>query len=157
MNQLQIGMNTGLVGWNLHLTLKALQLFTVNISIGTDLKQSCEAKCLICTHTQTHTMTVIYDTFFLTQFWLDHSKPLVKQISQNKEYAFKFSVKFYTPHPNLLEDEYTRFVHCRYDTCDVCCHIIVWCWALQALQYELSFVTSSSSLTVSIIHKLHKI
>ncbi len=46
----------------------------------------------------------------LLQCWLDHLKPLCKQHNAEKEYNFTFCVKFYAPHPNLLEDEYTRYL-----------------------------------------------
>ncbi|VDM02406.1 unnamed protein product [Schistocephalus solidus] len=42
--------------------------------------------------------------------WLDHIKLLCKQHNANKEFLFTFCVKFYAPHPNLLEDEYTRYL-----------------------------------------------
>ncbi|VDD82099.1 unnamed protein product [Mesocestoides corti] len=42
--------------------------------------------------------------------WLDHLKPLCKQHNAEKEFIFGFCVKFYAPHPNLLEDEYTRYL-----------------------------------------------
>lgn len=42
--------------------------------------------------------------------WLDHLKPLCKQHNAEKEFIFTFCVKFYAPHPNLLEDEFTRYL-----------------------------------------------
>ncbi|KAH9280348.1 putative ferm, rhogef and pleckstrin domain-containing protein [Echinococcus granulosus] len=42
--------------------------------------------------------------------WLDHTRPLVRQIVHGKDLVFRFCVKFYTPHPNLLEEEYTRYL-----------------------------------------------
>ncbi|CAL8072753.1 unnamed protein product [Calicophoron daubneyi] len=42
--------------------------------------------------------------------WLDHEKPIIRQLSPGKELVFRFGVKFYTPHPNLLEEEYTRYL-----------------------------------------------
>uniref|UniRef100_A0A5K3EU01 FERM domain-containing protein n=2 Tax=Mesocestoides corti TaxID=53468 RepID=A0A5K3EU01_MESCO len=42
--------------------------------------------------------------------WVDHTRPLVRQISHGQEFVFRFCVKFYTPHPNLLEEEYTRYL-----------------------------------------------
>ncbi|CAH1780617.1 unnamed protein product [Owenia fusiformis] len=41
--------------------------------------------------------------------WLDHEKPLLKQVSA-KDPRFRFAVKFYTPDPGLLEEEYTRYL-----------------------------------------------
>ncbi|KAL3315059.1 FERM domain-containing protein 7 [Cichlidogyrus casuarinus] len=55
---------------------------------------------------------------FLT--WLDHEKAVGKQQSQSKEYLFNFAVKFYTPHPNLLEDEYTRYLFALQIKKDLC-------------------------------------
>ena len=43
------------------------------------------------------------------QCWVDHEKPLLKQVPLNR-LQFLFLVKFYTPDPGLLEDEYTRSV-----------------------------------------------
>ncbi|TGZ68793.1 hypothetical protein CRM22_004083 [Opisthorchis felineus] len=64
-----------------------------------------------------HLQLVEYDYFDLEYvnkdghtFWLDHLKPLHKQITAHKEYLYTFAVKFYTPHPNLLEDEFTRYL-----------------------------------------------
>nr|UNZ81753.1 Farp protein [Dugesia japonica] len=42
--------------------------------------------------------------------WLDHLKQVVKQCTQRKEYIFQFGIKFYAPYPNMLEDEYTRYL-----------------------------------------------
>jgi len=44
-----------------------------------------------------------------TPCWLDHEKPVLKQVS-NQDLSFKFLVKFYTPDPGLLEEEYTRYL-----------------------------------------------
>jgi len=41
------------------------------------------------------------------QCWLDHEKPISKQVPSNEAH-FRFLVKFYTPDPVLLEDEFTR-------------------------------------------------
>jgi len=41
------------------------------------------------------------------QCWLDHGKPIIKQINM-PELVFRFLVKFYTPDPELLEEELTR-------------------------------------------------
>lgn len=43
------------------------------------------------------------------QCWLDREKPILKQIP-NTETVFRFCVKFYTPDPGLLEEEYTRYL-----------------------------------------------
>jgi len=42
------------------------------------------------------------------QCWLDHEKPIAKQVLANEPH-FRFLLKFYTPDPVLLEDEFTRF------------------------------------------------
>ncbi|KAF5398182.1 FERM RhoGEF and pleckstrin domain-containing protein 1 [Paragonimus heterotremus] len=64
-----------------------------------------------------HLQLVEYDYFDLEYeskdghtFWLDHLKPVQKQHTTHKDYVFTFAVKFYTPHPNLLEDEFTRYL-----------------------------------------------
>ncbi|CAH8436842.1 unnamed protein product [Heterobilharzia americana] len=44
------------------------------------------------------------------QCWLDHAKAINKQINISKRFLYSFVVKFYTPHPNLLEDELTRYL-----------------------------------------------
>jgi len=43
----------------------------------------------------------------VVQCWLDHDKPIVRQLPQHR-LDFRFVVKFYTPDPGLLEEEYTR-------------------------------------------------
>ncbi|XP_036368540.1 FERM, ARHGEF and pleckstrin domain-containing protein 1-like [Octopus sinensis] len=43
------------------------------------------------------------------QCWLDREKPILKQIP-NTDVEFRFAVKFYTPDPGLLEEEYTRYL-----------------------------------------------
>lgn len=43
------------------------------------------------------------------QCWLDREKPILKQIP-NTDTVFRFCVKFYTPDPGLLEEEYTRYL-----------------------------------------------
>jgi len=40
---------------------------------------------------------------------LDHGKPIIKQINM-PELVFRFLVKFYTPDPELLEEELTRLL-----------------------------------------------
>lgn len=42
------------------------------------------------------------------QHWLNHEKPIGKQIS-SQDINLRFLVKFYTPDPELLEEELTRF------------------------------------------------
>ncbi|CAH8873393.1 unnamed protein product [Trichobilharzia szidati] len=42
--------------------------------------------------------------------WLDHNKTVSRQYSANGEFVYRFAVKFYTPHPNLLEEAYTRYL-----------------------------------------------
>ncbi|CAH8680492.1 unnamed protein product [Schistosoma rodhaini] len=42
--------------------------------------------------------------------WLDHNKTILRQYSTNRDFIYRFSVKFYTPHPNLLEEAYTRYL-----------------------------------------------
>lgn len=49
----------------------------------------------------------IHESVWL-QCWLDHEKPIIKQVS-TQGLLFKFLVKFYTPDPGLLEEEYTRW------------------------------------------------
>ena len=46
---------------------------------------------------------------FYFQYWLDHEKMVLKQLPLN-DLNFKFLIKFYTPDPGLLEEEYTRSV-----------------------------------------------
>ncbi|KAH8868903.1 FERM, ARHGEF and pleckstrin domain-containing protein 2 [Schistosoma japonicum] len=42
--------------------------------------------------------------------WLDHNKTIIRQYSSSQDFIYRFSVKFYTPHPNLLEEAYTRYL-----------------------------------------------
>uniref|UniRef100_A0A1I7XG34 FERM domain-containing protein n=1 Tax=Heterorhabditis bacteriophora TaxID=37862 RepID=A0A1I7XG34_HETBA len=45
------------------------------------------------------------------QCWLDREKPILRQISTtNSDAKFYFIVKFYTPNPVDLEEEYTRYL-----------------------------------------------
>lgn len=47
------------------------------------------------------------------QHWLDLEKPLNKQIGLSLvEPLMRFCVKFYTPDPAQLEEEYTRYLFC---------------------------------------------
>nr|CAH8827199.1 unnamed protein product [Trichobilharzia regenti] len=64
-----------------------------------------------------HLQLVEYDYFDLEYInkdglhcWLDHSKAVNKQMNLSKRFLYSFVVKFYTPHPNLLEDELTRYL-----------------------------------------------
>lgn len=41
--------------------------------------------------------------------WLDKEKPILQQVVSDHNVSFKFRVKFYTPDPTLLEDEFTRY------------------------------------------------
>lgn len=41
--------------------------------------------------------------------WLDYDKPVAKQIQNNLKLIF--CVKFYTPDPGQLEEEYTRYLY----------------------------------------------
>eukprot|EP00111_Clytia_hemisphaerica_P018200 TCONS_00053826-protein len=43
------------------------------------------------------------------QTWLDHMKPISKQVKDPTKITFKFRVRFYTPDPNSLQ-EYTRYL-----------------------------------------------
>ncbi|KAK4475304.1 hypothetical protein MN116_002372 [Schistosoma mekongi] len=42
--------------------------------------------------------------------WLDHNKTIIRQYLSSRDFIYRFSVKFYTPHPNLLEEAYTRYL-----------------------------------------------
>ena len=45
------------------------------------------------------------------QYWLDVDKQLNHQVGlSNNEPLLKFCVKFYTPDPSLIEEEYTRYL-----------------------------------------------
>lgn len=45
------------------------------------------------------------------QFWLDYEKPMCRQMGLSMiNPVMSFSVKFYTPDPAQLEEEYTRCV-----------------------------------------------
>lgn len=47
------------------------------------------------------------------KYWLDHEKPMNRQLGLNLvKPVLKFSVKFYTPDPAQLEEEYTRYLFC---------------------------------------------
>lgn len=47
------------------------------------------------------------------QYWLDLEKPLNRQVGLSLiDPMFRFCVKFYTPDPSHLEEEYTRYLFC---------------------------------------------
>ena len=47
----------------------------------------------------------------LLQYWLDIEKQLNHQVGlSTHESLLKFCVKFYTPDPSLIEEEYTRYL-----------------------------------------------
>lgn len=48
-----------------------------------------------------------------TRYWLDLEKPINRQVGLSLiEPVLKFCVKFYTPDPSQLEEEYTRYLFC---------------------------------------------
>lgn len=48
-----------------------------------------------------------------TKYWLDLEKPLNRQVGLSLiDPVLKFCVKFYTPDPTQLEEEYTRYLFC---------------------------------------------
>ncbi|XP_032978184.1 band 4.1-like protein 4B isoform X3 [Rhinolophus ferrumequinum] len=47
--------------------------------------------------------------------WLDHSKPIKKQMKVGPAYALHFRVKYYSSEPNNLREEFTR-LKCPYET-----------------------------------------
>lgn len=50
---------------------------------------------------------------FLFQYWLDLEKPINRQVGLSLvDPMFRFCVKFYTPDPAQLEEEFTRFLFC---------------------------------------------
>jgi hypothetical protein len=68
--------------------------------------------CVVQKYAVDTTLPVCRDCFvkqlymwFYMQCWLDNEKLIAKQ---TKDYNFKFAVKFYTPDPELLEEEYSR-------------------------------------------------
>lgn len=51
--------------------------------------------------------------YIFFQHWLDLEKPLNKQIGLSLvEPLMRFCIKFYTPDPAQLEEEYTRYLFC---------------------------------------------
>lgn len=48
-----------------------------------------------------------------TKYWLDLEKPLNRQVGFSMiDPLLRFCVKFYTPDPAQLEEEYTRYLFC---------------------------------------------
>ncbi|CAH8511285.1 unnamed protein product [Heterobilharzia americana] len=59
---------------------------------------------------------LLYCDFEGNKCWIDNNKPLTKALrnSSTRPLEFLFAVKFFTPYPNLLEDDLTRYyMHCR--------------------------------------------
>ncbi|KAH8860195.1 FERM,ARHGEF and pleckstrin domain-containing protein isoform 3 [Schistosoma japonicum] len=56
---------------------------------------------------------LLYTDFEGNYCWIDNNKPLTKVIrnSSTRPLEFMFAVKFYTPYPNLLEDDLTRYLY----------------------------------------------
>ena len=53
----------------------------------------------------------LYVFCFLFQYWMDVEKQLNHQVGLSTyEPLLKFCVKFYTPDPSLIEEEYTRYL-----------------------------------------------
>ncbi|KOB70322.1 Uncharacterized protein OBRU01_15453 [Operophtera brumata] len=49
----------------------------------------------------------------LPQYWLDVEKPMCRQLGLSMlEPTLRFCVKFYTPDPARLEEEFTRYLFC---------------------------------------------
>lgn len=47
------------------------------------------------------------------QYWLDVEKPMCRQVGLSMlEPTLRFCVKFYTPDPARLEEEFTRYLFC---------------------------------------------
>ena len=54
---------------------------------------------------------IIWNNVFFLQYWLDVDKQLNHQVGlSNHEPLLKFCVKFYTPDPSMIEEEYTRYL-----------------------------------------------
>lgn len=72
-----------------------------------------EESCLIKTDTRSSRwicVVAIISVSFL-QYWLDVEKQLNHQVGlSTHEPLLKFCVKFYTPDPSLIEEEYTRYL-----------------------------------------------
>ncbi|XP_062987359.1 band 4.1-like protein 4B isoform X2 [Elgaria multicarinata webbii] len=47
---------------------------------------------------------------FQVMHWLDHSKPIKKQIKMGPPYMFQFRIKYYSSEPNNLHEEFTRYL-----------------------------------------------
>lgn len=55
----------------------------------------------------------VYLQFFCFQYWLDLQKPISRQLGLSLvDPLLYFCVKFYTPDPGQLEEEYTRYLFC---------------------------------------------
>lgn len=54
-----------------------------------------------------------FNIFAFPQYWLDLEKPINRQVGLSLvDPMLRFSVKFYTPDPAQLEEEFTRFLFC---------------------------------------------
>lgn len=52
-------------------------------------------------------------SFYSLQYWLDLQKPISRQVGLSLiDPLLHFCVKFYTPDPGQLEEEYTRYLFC---------------------------------------------
>lgn len=55
----------------------------------------------------------IMGIIFILQYWLDLEKPLHRQVGLSLvDPLLRFCVKFYTPDPSQLEEEFTRYLFC---------------------------------------------
>ena len=64
-----------------------------------------------CTWIYSHGQKTWNSVFFFLQYWLDVDKQLNHQVGlSNHEPLLKFCVKFYTPDPSMIEEEYTRYL-----------------------------------------------
>ncbi|CAH8840999.1 unnamed protein product [Trichobilharzia szidati] len=56
---------------------------------------------------------LLYIDFEGNRCWIDNNKPLTKVLrnSSTRPLEFLFAVKFFTPYPNLLEDDLTRYLY----------------------------------------------
>jgi FERM/RhoGEF/pleckstrin domain protein 2 len=54
-----------------------------------------------------------FASFVFPQYWLDLEKPVCRQVGLSLvDPLFRFCVKFYTPDPAQLEEEFTRYLFC---------------------------------------------
>jgi len=51
----------------------------------------------------------MFSILLFLKCWLDYDRPVSKQVQTNSRLLF--SVKFYTPDPGQLEEEYTRYLY----------------------------------------------